>query len=125
MTLRFVRLAFVLLLLFTSAAQARDFLDWSRSEIPSIAVAALPPEARDTLALIRQGGPFPYRRDGIAFQNREGRLPDAQRGFYREYTVTTPGSRDRGARRIVTGGRPPSVFYYSDDHYRSFRRIHD
>lgn len=125
MPLRFLRLAFLLLLLCAGGAQARDFLDWNRSETPSIAAAALPPEARDALALIRQGGPFPYRRDGIAFQNREGRLPEAQRGYYREYTVTTPGSRDRGARRIISGGRPPTVFYYTDDHYRSFQRIHN
>ena len=124
MIFRFLRLA-LLLLLCCGGAHARDFLDWSRQEIPQVAAKALPPEARDTLALIHQGGPFPHRRDGITFQNREGRLPEAQRGFYREYTVTTPGSRDRGARRIVTGGRPPSVFYYSDDHYRSFRRIQD
>ncbi len=125
MHLRFLRLAFLLLLLCSGGAQARDFLDWYRTEIPAVAASALPPEARETLALIRQGGPFPYRRDGITFQNREGRLPDAQRGHYREYTVTTPGSRDRGARRIISGGRPPTMFYYSDDHYRSFRRIQD
>jgi guanyl-specific ribonuclease Sa len=88
-------------------------------------VAELPREARETLALIHQGGPYPYRRDGIPFQNREGRLPEAARGYYREFTVTTPGSRDRGARRIVSGGNPPTVFYYSDDHYRSFRRIRE
>ena len=63
--------------------------------------------------------------DGISFQNREGRLPGAARGYYREFTVTTPGSRDRGARRIISGGQPPVVFYYSDDHYRSFRRIRE
>ena len=91
----------------------------------TIAESRLPPEARETLALIRQGGPYPYRRDGITFQNRENQLPEARRGYYREYTVPTPGSRDRGARRIVTGGNPPSVFYYSNDHYRSFRRIQD
>lgn len=83
----------------------------------------LPPEAFDTLALIEAGGPFPYDRDGTVFQNREGRLPSQPRGHYREYTVPTPGSRDRGARRIVTGGDPPVEFYYTDDHYRSFRRI--
>jgi guanyl-specific ribonuclease Sa len=83
----------------------------------------LPPEALDTLALIEAGGPFPYDRDGTVFQNREGRLPSQPRGHYREYTVPTPGSRDRGARRIVTGGDPPVEFYYTDDHYRSFRRI--
>jgi guanyl-specific ribonuclease Sa len=83
----------------------------------------LPAEARETLKLIDAGGPFPYRRDGITFQNREGRLPDQPRGYYREYTVPTPGSRDRGARRIVSGGKPPSVFYYTADHYKSFRLI--
>jgi guanyl-specific ribonuclease Sa len=83
----------------------------------------LPAEALATLALIDAGGPFPYRRDGVTFENREGRLPDAPRGHYREYTVPTPGSRDRGARRIVAGGNPPDAFWYTADHYRSFRRI--
>jgi tetratricopeptide (TPR) repeat protein len=93
-------------------------------EIASIAATRLPPEARETLALIRQGGPYPYRRDGITFQNREGRCPKQPRLLPRIHRPT-PGSRDRGARRIVTGGNPPSVFYYSNDHYRSFRRIQD
>lgn len=83
----------------------------------------LPPEAHDTLRLIERGGPFPHRQDGTVFQNREGLLPDRPRGYYREYTVRTPGARDRGARRIVTGGDPPEVFYYTEDHYRSFRSI--
>jgi ribonuclease T1 len=83
----------------------------------------LPPEAVATLELIERGGPFPYDRDGSVFQNRERRLPDRPRGYYREYTVPTPGSPDRGARRIVTGGEPPEVYYYTDDHYRSFRRL--
>jgi len=81
----------------------------------------LPAEGRATVDLIRQGGPFPYRQDGRTFGNREGLLPDAAPGYYREYTVPTPGSPDRGARRIVTGGTPPSAWYYTDDHYRSFR----
>ena len=122
---RFLRLLTVLLAFAAPGAEARDFLDWGNRESSTIAESRLPPEARETLALIRQGGPYPYRRDGIAFQNRENLLPEAKRGFYREYTVPTPGSRDRGARRIVTGGNPPSVFYYSNDHYRSFRRIQD
>ncbi|ANQ86399.1 ribonuclease [Azoarcus olearius] len=84
---------------------------------------ALPPEAVATLQLIARGGPYPYRKDGTVFQNREGRLPAQPRGYYREFTVPTPGSRDRGARRIVTGGDPPAVYYYTEDHYRSFRRI--
>ena len=85
--------------------------------------AGLPPEAIETLALIQRGGPFPYRKDGTTFQNRERLLPAKPRGYYREYTVPTPGSRDRGARRIVTGGNPPDVFYYTADHYSSFRQI--
>lgn len=85
--------------------------------------AFLPPEAIATLELIERGGPFPYDRDGTTFQNRERLLPERPRGYYREYTVATPGSRDRGARRIVTGGNPPEVFYYTDDHYRSFRSV--
>jgi guanyl-specific ribonuclease Sa len=84
---------------------------------------ALPPEALVTMNLIERGGPFPYRKDGSEFHNRERLLPKMPRGHYREYTVDTPGSRDRGARRLVTGGSPPTVFYYTDDHYRSFRRI--
>jgi len=93
----------------------------SDSRLPSH--AGLPAEAIETLALIQRGGPFPYRKDGTTFQNRERLLPAKPRGYYREYTVPTPGSRDRGARRIVAGGNPPEVFYYTADHYRSFRQI--
>jgi ribonuclease T1 len=89
----------------------------------TIDVGRLPPEARETLRLIDAGGPFPHRRDGISFQNREGRLPEQSRGYYREYTVETPGLSHRGARRIITGDKPPVVFYYTADHYKSFRRI--
>jgi guanyl-specific ribonuclease Sa len=98
-------------------ALARD------NRLGTVPATALPAEARETLRLIDAGGPFPYRRDGITFQNREGRLPDQPRGYYREYTVPTPGSRDRGARRIVTGAKPPVVFYYTADHYKSFRKV--
>ncbi len=83
-------------------------------------VADLPAEAKETLALIRQGGPFPYSRDGAVFANREGRLPFAARNTYREYTVKTPHNRDRGARRIIAG---KDQFWYTADHYRSFKRI--
>lgn len=83
----------------------------------------LPPEAIDTLRLIAHDGPYPHRQDDGVFGNRERRLPPQPRGYYREYTVETPGSRDRGARRIIAGGRPPSEFFYTDDHYRSFRRF--
>ncbi|TWO79763.1 hypothetical protein CBW56_13300 [Denitratisoma oestradiolicum] len=87
----------------------------------NVAASDLPPEARQTLRLIEQGGPFPYRRDGIVFGNREHRLPGRSRGHYREYTVPTPGSRDRGARRIVAGREGER--YYSPDHYRHFLSI--
>ncbi|NMG01836.1 ribonuclease domain-containing protein [Azoarcus taiwanensis] len=83
----------------------------------------VPREAIHTLDLIFAGGPFPYRQDGTTFQNRERLLPQKPLGFYREYTIETPGSSTRGARRWVTGGDPPEVFYYTDDHYRSFRQI--
>jgi ribonuclease T1 len=83
----------------------------------------LPPEARATLQLIERGGPFPHRRDGIVFGNRERLLPPKQHGYYHEYTVPTPGRRDRGARRIVAG--EAREYYYSDDHYRSFRKIRE
>ena len=98
----------------------------SLAHAEDIATSALPPEARETLARIQAGGPFPYRRDGIVFGNFEKRLPPAPRGYYREYTVPTPGIAQRGARRIVCGGdqpRHPDVCYYSPDHYRSFLRI--
>lgn len=100
----------------------------SRAEV---SVASLPDEARETLARIRSGGPHPYRRDGVVFQNRERRLPDRPRGYYREFTVETPGSRDRGARRIVAGSgstgsiRTSGEYYYTEDHYRTFRRIRE
>lgn len=85
--------------------------------------AFLPAEAVDTLQRIDADGPFAYRQDGAVFQNRERRLPQRPRGYYREYTVETPGSRDRGARRIVSGGDPPVEYFYTDDHYGSFRRF--
>ena len=78
-----------------------------------------------TLRLIERGGPFPHEQDGTTFFNREGHLPRQPRGYYREYTVETPGLSHRGARRIVTGGEPPEVFYYTDDHYASFRVLED
>lgn len=89
-----------------------------------IAWEQLPAEAHVTLAHIRDGGPHPYPQDGSRFGNYEGHLPQKPNDYYREYTVDTPGIRHRGTRRIVTGGRPPVVYYYTDDHYASFRRIH-
>ena len=88
---------------------------------PAVAVSALPPEAAKTLALIRAGGPYPYSRDGIIFHNRERRLPPQVKGYYREYTVPTPGLKHRGAKRIIAGSN--GEFYYSPDHYRSFMSI--
>ena len=89
--------------------------------VQEVAAAQLPAEARQTIALIRKGGPFAHERDGAAFGNFERRLPAMPRGYYREYTVRTPGVKSRGARRIVAG--KGGEFYYTDDHYRSFRRI--
>lgn len=89
----------------------------------TVSPQALPAQARTVLHAIRSGGTFPYRQDGQVFHNRERRLPLQARGWYREYTVPTPGARDRVARRIVAGGAPPTEFWYTDDHYRSFRRI--
>ncbi len=83
----------------------------------------LPPEAHATLRQIARGGPFERSQDGVVFGNYEGLLPQRPRGYYHEYTVETPGVRSRGARRIITGGTPPVVWYYTGDHYRSFRRI--
>jgi len=85
--------------------------------------AFLPREAAAVLDDIARGGPYDYRQDGNVFQNRERLLPPQPRGYYREYTVPTPGSDDRGPRRIVTGGDPPREYWYSNDHYRSFRRF--
>lgn len=93
---------------------------WGLGEVR---VQELPIEARATLELIKAGGPFPYRQDGRVFGNREGLLPERNGNYYREYTVATPGVRDRGARRIVAGRI--SEYYYTEDHYRSFRRIRE
>ena len=106
--MRLALLAFALLW-FTGASGAE------------VKLQALPPEARVTLALIKAGGPFPYAQDGRVFSNREKLLPIQGRGYYREYTVDTPGARDRGARRIVAGSG--GEYYYTADHYRSFHRI--
>jgi ribonuclease T1 len=94
-----------------------------RPEVTAIAIAEVPPEARVTIALIRKGGPYPYAKDGAIFGNREGILPKQRRGYYREYTVKTPGVRTRGARRIIWGAG--GEFYYTDDHYNHLRRIHE
>jgi ribonuclease T1 len=108
-------------------AQARSLsADAPVVSVGQVTLADLPPEARATDRLIRSGGPFPHGKDGVVFGNRERLLPRQARGYYREYTVRTPGSRDRGARRIVCGGlqaREPEACFYTEDHYASFRRI--
>jgi ribonuclease T1 len=92
-----------------------------------IVLADLPVEARKTLILIKAGGPFPYDKDGVVFGNRERVLPKQVRGYYTEYTVKTPGAKNRGARRIIAGGQPKTSgeYYYTDDHYSSFKRIQE
>jgi ribonuclease T1 len=120
---------FTLLRLIAVLALAAGFGSAAaRQSLDSVTLSSLPPEAQHTLQLIKQGGPFPYpRKDGSTFGNYEKRLPYQPRGHYREYTVPTPGSRDRGARRIVAGSPPETSgeYYYTDDHYRSFRRIRE
>ncbi|MGH9184300.1 MAG: ribonuclease domain-containing protein [Acidimicrobiales bacterium] len=91
------------------------------TSLPAITIDALPPEALDTLQLIRSEGPFPYDQDGAVFQNREGLLPERPTGYYHEFTVPTPGEDDRGARRLVVGD--DGERFYTDDHYSSFREI--
>ena len=117
---RFLARACLLAVLLAGSAVA---FPWEERSAPvgTVTETELPREARETLALIHRGGPFPYARDGVVFSNREGLLPRAPKGTYREYTVKTPGSRDRGARRIVHSRT--GEFFYTADHYRSFRRI--
>ena len=90
-------------------------------QIPPISINKLPPEVSQTIELIEQGGKFPYRQDGTVFSNREHRLPAAPPRTYHEYTVKTPGSPNRGARRIITA--PQRIYYYTGDHYRSFQKV--
>ena len=109
--------------LATGPVRAKDQVDQAAG---TVALAQLPAEAQATHRLILAGGPFPYRKDGTVFGNRERALPAKPRGFYHEYTVPTPGSRDRGARRIVCGGErptPPQACFYTADHYATFRQI--
>ena len=115
-----------------AGALAAGSTGWARTSEPEagtlgvVALASLPVQAQSTYQLILAGGPFPYPKDGVVFGNRERILPSKPRGYYREYTVKTPGSRDRGARRIVCGGKPPTqpdTCFYTDDHYASFKRI--
>ena len=105
------------------ASTAKTLEPRDASGLPSVTVADLPREAQRTLDLISAGGPYPYSRDGVVFQNRERLLPRKTSGYYREYTVPTPGEDDRGARRIITG--KAGERYWTADHYASFRVIED
>jgi ribonuclease T1 len=109
------------LLLASVPTAARDVEARGEAGVATISLEQLPAQARETLRLIHAGGPFSYARDGITFGNRERLLPRKPGDYYREYTVPTPGARDRGARRIIAGRG--GEMYYTDDHYRSFRRI--
>ena len=108
-------------------AQAQRAPSEAAAAIAWVDLAELPPEASETLRLIKAGGPFPYDKDGTRFGNRERVLPQRPPDHYTEYTVRTPGERTRGARRIVAGGEPRTSgeYYYTDDHYKSFRRIRE
>jgi ribonuclease T1 len=117
------RLAGALLLAFAVFAAPAVAQKAPRPPVGEMTVAELPPEARATIALIRKGGPYPYAKDHALFGNREAYLPRQKHGYYREYTVKTPGERTRGARRIVAG--KGGEMFYTDDHYNTFRRIRE
>ena len=112
----------VALLLCAGAVVAGGALAETLAEV---ALAELPKEAQQVYELVAKGGPFPFDRDGVVFGNREKLLPAKPRGYYHEYTVRTPGVTNRGGRRLVCGGKKtaPDACYYTDDHYRSFRKI--
>ncbi len=116
-------LLLILALAVTLAQAPAAARDKPAARIRDITVTELPKEARATLLLIKKGGPFPYPKDGIVFGNFERQLPPQPRGYYHEYTVPTPGSHDRGARRIVNGR--VGEYYYTSDHYKTFRRIRE
>ena len=115
--------AFLTALAAFGAAAFLQGQDAAPERLPEIAIAELPAEARATIRLIERGGPYPYERDGTVFHNYEKRLPRRETGYYREYTVRTPGLAHRGARRIVAGSS--GELYYTDDHYRTFMRIRE
>lgn len=126
--IRGIRLALTSLILAASTTavlvEARTPLV-TPDPIATISIAELPAQGAQTYAQITRGGPFPFEKDGVVFGNRERLLPIRNRGYYREYTVATPGLGHRGTRRIVCGGKPrePEACYYTADHYASFRKI--
>ena len=111
---------FLMALFFSLSVFAKN-----TTQLDIVALAFLPKEGQSTLMLIKQGGPFPYAKDGAVFGNYERRLPMQKRGYYHEYTVKTPKARNRGARRIIAGGQAMTSgeYYYTDDHYNSFKKI--
>jgi len=113
----------ITLLIFQLAGAPAFAREPQRTKPNEVTLADLSKEGRDALFVIKQGGPFPYKRDGVVFGNFERRLPEKERGYYREYTVPTPGSRDRGARRIIVGRG--GEYYYTDDHYQTFHQIRE
>jgi len=119
--LRFWLLAALFWLPLAQASQHGTIMQDGQKGLPVVALNELPAEARDTLRAIKQGGPFAYQRDGVVFKNYERRLPKKPRGYYREYTVKTLGARNRGVRRIIRG--EASEYYYTADHYQTFKRI--
>ncbi len=119
--LRFVSI--VLLLVFAQLAAQTVSARQKPRGITIVDVIDLPKEARQTIALIKKGGPYPYKKDGVVFGNFEHRLPLHGRGYYKEFTVPSPGARNRGARRIILG--KAGELYYTDDHYESFRLVRE
>jgi ribonuclease T1 len=121
-----VALGFLLTVFGLTTGTAHSRSSMSNDALTSMSVAELPKQGQQVYALILQGGPFEYDKDGVVFGNREQQLPKNKRGYYREYTVKTPGVRHRGAKRIVCGGlqvQTPDACYYTEDHYSSFRKI--
>ena len=118
-----IALSFVVFGLFQLQGGNVDFFPGAPEQSSESGLSAQEQELYNTLERIRQNGPYPYTRDGITFENRERLLPSKPKGYYREYTVDTPGLSHRGPRRVVTGGNPPEVFYYTEDHYVTFTRI--
>ena len=119
--LRLKWIVLVAMLWLPQASYSAPPIQGGQEALPVIAIADLPAEARDTLRAIKQGGPFAYPRDGAVFNNFEKVLPQRQRGYYHEYTVTTPGADNRGVRRIISG--ETGEYYYTADHYQTFKRI--
>ncbi|MFL9926184.1 ribonuclease [Herbaspirillum lusitanum] len=115
-------LVFLLGLMLSASVLARG-----PAPLDDVRLDQLPREAQQTMGLIKDGGPYPYAKDGAVFGNYEGVLPKQKRGYYHEFTVKTPKARNRGARRIISGGEPKSSgeYYYTSDHYATFRRIRD